>query len=112
MEITNSIITLELEGRNTAPAIAVAPFAVMKYVDVDDPMLLALSGEREIIDIAATHDAIAIAEQKVLAVPWFLRLEEGAFATIPSDSINYVLMENTDKAMVVPLDPGWSDVGA
>jgi mannose-1-phosphate guanylyltransferase len=29
----------------------------------------------------------------------------------PSDSIDYAVMEKTDKAAVVPLDAGWSDVG-
>ncbi|MCP3672940.1 MAG: mannose-1-phosphate guanylyltransferase/mannose-6-phosphate isomerase, partial [Gammaproteobacteria bacterium] len=42
----------------------------------------------------------------------FLRLDKEAFAKNPSDSIDYALMEKTDKAMVVPLDAGWSDVGA
>lgn len=35
-----------------------------------------------------------------------------SFATAPSISIDYAVMEKTDKAMVVPCDMGWSDVGA
>ena len=29
-----------------------------------------------------------------------------------SESIDYAVMENTDRAVVVPLDVGWDDVGA
>ncbi len=42
----------------------------------------------------------------------FLRLDETAFTACPSDSIDYAVMEKTDRAYVVPLDVQWSDVGA
>jgi mannose-1-phosphate guanylyltransferase/mannose-6-phosphate isomerase len=42
----------------------------------------------------------------------FVRLDKDAFAKSPSDSIDYAVMEKTTKAVVVPLDAGWSDVGA
>ena len=42
----------------------------------------------------------------------FVRLDPDAFAASPSDSIDYAVMEKTDKAVVVPLDAGWNDVGA
>ena len=42
----------------------------------------------------------------------FIRLEKEAFLSCPSDSIDYAVMEKTDRAAVVPLDAGWSDVGA
>ncbi|WP_295371284.1 mannose-1-phosphate guanylyltransferase/mannose-6-phosphate isomerase [uncultured Pseudacidovorax sp.] len=42
----------------------------------------------------------------------FVRLDAEAFATSPEDSIDYAVMEKTDKAVVVPLRAGWSDVGA
>jgi mannose-1-phosphate guanylyltransferase/mannose-6-phosphate isomerase len=35
-----------------------------------------------------------------------------SFLECPSDSIDYAVMEKTDKAAVVPLDAGWSDVGS
>lgn len=41
----------------------------------------------------------------------FIRLDADAFAACPSDSIDCAVMERTDKAVVVPLDAGWSDVG-
>jgi len=205
LAITNSIIALEPEGRNTAPAIAAAAFAAMQNADGADPVLLVLAADHEITDVAAFHRAIADAEQAAQAgalvtfgiVPdrahtgygyiradkkqleassfpvlqfvekpdantakqylasgdyyWnsgmfmfkasvllselekyspeiitacksavenaktdldFLRLDKASFAKSPSDSIDYALMEKTDKARVVPLDAGWSDVGA
>ncbi len=42
----------------------------------------------------------------------FIRLSKEDFEQSPSDSIDYAVMENTDKAMVVPLNAGWSDVGS
>jgi mannose-1-phosphate guanylyltransferase/mannose-6-phosphate isomerase len=41
----------------------------------------------------------------------FVRLGP-AFATSPSDSIDYAIMEKTDRATVVPLAAGWNDVGS
>ncbi|HYW03732.1 MAG TPA: mannose-1-phosphate guanylyltransferase/mannose-6-phosphate isomerase [Gammaproteobacteria bacterium] len=42
----------------------------------------------------------------------FIRLDREAFEDSPSDSIDYAVMEHTDRAVVVPLDAGWSDVGS
>lgn len=42
----------------------------------------------------------------------FLRPETSAFAASPSKSIDYAVMERTDRAACVPADLGWSDVGA
>src|SRR5690606_29662599 len=42
----------------------------------------------------------------------FVRLDREAFAASPSDSIDYAVMENTDRAMVLPVDIGWNDVGS
>jgi mannose-1-phosphate guanylyltransferase / mannose-6-phosphate isomerase len=42
----------------------------------------------------------------------FLRLATEPFTASPSDSIDYAVMERTDRAATVPLDAGWSDVGA
>jgi mannose-1-phosphate guanylyltransferase/mannose-1-phosphate guanylyltransferase/mannose-6-phosphate isomerase len=42
----------------------------------------------------------------------FLRLDATAFGKSPSDSIDYAVMERTARAATVPLDAGWSDVGA
>ncbi len=42
----------------------------------------------------------------------FVRLDEEAFKACPDDSIDYAVMEKTTDAVLVPLDAGWSDVGA
>ncbi|MCZ2497688.1 mannose-1-phosphate guanylyltransferase/mannose-6-phosphate isomerase [Xylophilus sp. Kf1] len=42
----------------------------------------------------------------------FLRLDKEAFSASPEDSIDYAVMEKSDKVQVVPLTAGWSDVGA
>jgi len=42
----------------------------------------------------------------------FIRVDSEIFATSPDDSIDYAVMEKTDRAVVVPLDAGWSDVGS
>ena len=42
----------------------------------------------------------------------FLRLCEQAFEKMPSDSIDYAIMEKTSLAATVPLDCGWSALGA
>jgi mannose-1-phosphate guanylyltransferase/mannose-6-phosphate isomerase len=42
----------------------------------------------------------------------FVRLNADAFAMAKDISIDYAVMERTDKAAVVPSDIGWSDVGA
>lgn len=42
----------------------------------------------------------------------FLRLDRDAFAAANNISIDYAVMEPTDKGALVPLDIGWSDVGS
>ena len=42
----------------------------------------------------------------------FLRVDQAAFEQSPDDSIDYAVMEKTDKAWMVPLDANWSDLGA
>jgi mannose-1-phosphate guanylyltransferase/mannose-6-phosphate isomerase len=39
-------------------------------------------------------------------------LDADSFSSAPADSIDYAVMEHTDRGMVVPLDAGWSDVGS
>ncbi|HUC69541.1 MAG TPA: mannose-1-phosphate guanylyltransferase/mannose-6-phosphate isomerase [Stellaceae bacterium] len=41
----------------------------------------------------------------------FLRLDAASFAAAENTSIDYGVMEHTDKAAVIPVDMGWSDVG-
>jgi mannose-1-phosphate guanylyltransferase/mannose-6-phosphate isomerase len=42
----------------------------------------------------------------------FIRPSKAAFLACEDESIDYAVMENTDSAVVVPLDAGWSDVGS
>ena len=42
----------------------------------------------------------------------FLRVDPEIFKKCPSNSIDYAVMEKTDKAEVVPLEAGWSDIGS
>jgi mannose-1-phosphate guanylyltransferase/mannose-6-phosphate isomerase len=42
----------------------------------------------------------------------FLRLPTEAFGEAPKKSIDYAVMERTERAAVVPVDCGWSDVGS
>ena len=42
----------------------------------------------------------------------FTRVAEEHFLLSPDESIDYAVMEKTERAMVVPLDAGWSDVGS
>ncbi|MDP1708717.1 MAG: mannose-1-phosphate guanylyltransferase/mannose-6-phosphate isomerase [Gammaproteobacteria bacterium] len=42
----------------------------------------------------------------------FYRINKQAFVSCPSDSIDYAVMEKTECAAVVPLNAGWSDIGA
>jgi len=39
-------------------------------------------------------------------------LDAKAFGACPSESIDYAVMEPTDKAAVVPCDIGWNDIGS
>lgn len=42
----------------------------------------------------------------------FTRVDRGAFAACPEESVDYAVMEKTSSAAVVPMDAGWSDIGS
>ncbi len=42
----------------------------------------------------------------------FIRPDKKTFVTCPEDSIDYAVMESTEKAKVIPFDAQWSDVGS
>ena len=42
----------------------------------------------------------------------FIRLDREAFERCPSDSIDYAVMEHTNRGVVIPIDAGWNDVGS
>jgi mannose-1-phosphate guanylyltransferase / mannose-6-phosphate isomerase len=41
-----------------------------------------------------------------------LELDQDYFARVPSNSIDFAVMEHSDKVAVVPCDIGWSDIGS
>ncbi|MGB0450135.1 MAG: mannose-1-phosphate guanylyltransferase/mannose-6-phosphate isomerase [Porticoccaceae bacterium] len=42
----------------------------------------------------------------------FIRPDQQAFEACPAESIDYAVMEKTDNAMVMPMDPQWNDLGS
>ncbi|MFC5584034.1 mannose-1-phosphate guanylyltransferase/mannose-6-phosphate isomerase [Nitratireductor kimnyeongensis] len=69
------------------------------------------------LDAIHTHapailDACKAAMAGVESDDYFLRPEREAFKACPADSIDYAVMEKTDRAAVVPLDAGWNDIGS
>jgi mannose-1-phosphate guanylyltransferase len=60
-------------------------------------------------DILAACQAAFAAPQTDLN---FLRVDPAGFMDCPAESIDYAVMEKTQAAVVVPMDAGWSDVGA
>jgi len=63
------------------------------------------------------HDACLSAFNKGETDGLFFRLDETSFLNSPDDSIDYAVMEKLaqnkdDKIAVIPVDVGWSDVGA
>ena len=72
---------------------------------------------RRYLDELAQHaPAIAQAAQESYASAKadldFMRIDREAFAASPSDSIDYAVMEKTERAAVVPVRGGWSDIGS
>lgn len=67
-------------------------------------------------ELKTYHPEIADAAQQAVATGRnenrCLYLEEKAFESMPSLSVDYALMERTKKAAVVPLSCGWSDIGS
>ena len=60
-------------------------------------------------DLLAHCRAAILAGKKDLD---FFRLEAGAFAKARGVSIDYAVMERTDRCALVPVQMGWSDIGS
>jgi mannose-1-phosphate guanylyltransferase/mannose-6-phosphate isomerase len=71
-------------------------------------VLLAELARHEPAMAAAVHAAVAGASDDL----GFVRLEPAAFAGAPQKSIDYAVMEKTDRAAVVSGDFRWSDIGS
>lgn len=57
--------------------------------------------------LAACESAITGANQDMD----FIRIDEEAFKQCPDKSIDHAIMEHTERAIVFPLNVGWSDIG-
>jgi mannose-1-phosphate guanylyltransferase/mannose-6-phosphate isomerase len=57
-------------------------------------------------------DACREALDKAVGDLDFLRLDAAGFARAPATSIDYAVMEKTDRAAVLPVEIGWTDVGS
>jgi mannose-1-phosphate guanylyltransferase/mannose-6-phosphate isomerase len=67
-------------------------------------------GELERFQPAVVEAARAALDNAVVDLD-FIRLDEASFTASPKISIDYAVMERTERAAVVPLSCGWSDVG-
>jgi len=67
----------------------------------------------EAFNSALGADALALlkGETKV-SLPNMIRIKHNDMLNIPEDSIDYAVMEKSDKVKVVASDIGWSDVGS
>jgi mannose-1-phosphate guanylyltransferase/mannose-6-phosphate isomerase len=75
-----------------------------------------MRADRWVEEIGAHRPDILAACKKAMAASErdsdFVRVDKDAFLSSPSDSIDYAVMEKTDKAAVVPMSTSWSDVGS
>ncbi len=58
--------------------------------------------------VSACRNAWEKGEQK----PDFFRVDALSFSACPDESIDYAVMERTERAVVLPIQCGWSDVGS
>ncbi len=69
-----------------------------------------------ITELARYHPEILVACQQSLKRAKkdldFIRLDKESFASSPSVSIDYAIMEKTSKAAVMDVSIGWSDIGS
>lgn len=58
--------------------------------------------------LAAAREALAAARRDGAVI----HVDEAAFAASPSTSIDYAVMESSDRVAVVPVSMSWSDIGS
>jgi len=75
-----------------------------------------LRASRYLAELGQHRQDILAACEAAMAHPQndldFVRVDAPAFSACPAESIDYAVMEKTDAAVVMPMDAGWSDVGA
>lgn len=62
--------------------------------------------------LQAAERTLAASEQLTGKQQTQLHLDEDSFASLPSISLDYALMEKSDRIAVVPCNPRWSDIGS
>jgi mannose-1-phosphate guanylyltransferase len=62
--------------------------------------------------VPSIYDAASAAIERGECESPVIRVDEQAFARAPAQSIDYAVMEHSDRVAVVPVDMGWSDVGS
>ncbi len=60
----------------------------------------------------AILNACKVAVERAQTEMDFIHLDEEAFSSCPSDSIDYAIMEKADNLSVIALDTHWSDLGS
>jgi mannose-1-phosphate guanylyltransferase/mannose-6-phosphate isomerase len=73
------------------------------------PKVMIAEMERLAPDVASS---VRRARQEARRQGGVIELDAAAFETCPSISIDYAVMEHTDKAAVMPVDPAWADIGS
>jgi len=67
--------------------------------------------ELSLFDIKMTS-LVGLSVKKAIIDSDFIRLDPDSFNQIIAESIDYAVMEKTDKAVVVPLNANWHDIGS
>nr|WP_298145975.1 mannose-1-phosphate guanylyltransferase/mannose-6-phosphate isomerase [uncultured Pseudomonas sp.] len=57
------------------------------------------------------YDTCVLALERSSEDDAYVLIDSATFACCPENSIDYAVMEKTERACVVPLDAGWSDIG-
>ena len=91
-----AVILLEPDRRDSAAAVVFRADVMLEELERFEP---------EIAE--ATAAAVANAKKDL----GFVVLDHQSFAKAPKTSIDYAVMERTDRAVVLTADVGWSDVG-
>lgn len=76
-----------------------------------------LFGANDYLDLLAEHardifDGVVAAYERATTDIDFLRLDGPSFEAVRADSIDYAVMEKTDRAVMAELDAAWSDLGS
>jgi mannose-1-phosphate guanylyltransferase/mannose-6-phosphate isomerase len=73
------------------------------------PAVLLAEMQRLAPEVLAASDAALAASRRSGA---YIHLNEAAFAACPSISLDYAVMEKTDRAAMIPIGSSWADVGS